>query len=395
MWCFSSPKNNDIASMQNFITWPEFILRYPFQLSLLQLTVMMWMLLAAALVIGASAFSPSNHQYITINTHSTLYANNGHILDSDIQANTRRKLISSTIGFITSSSILSPWQAAIADDNSAILGDIIVSATGDTKKLFNEGRALEAQGNILAAQRLYSKVTKIAPNFIYGWSNLGNTLVAQGQLPQAEESYSKAISLCEENIKQVGEGEDSFGKPKCKDLYLILLNRGSVRLNNDMPKEALVDLRKSNAIRGRPDATILQNLARAEEVNALYSQSDRSYTTAISMTANEVNPIWLRSSMVKYQIGDMTSAMDLMKRVDNRFPEAPEVRAAYAVLLHAKGDEDSARKKFLEIPDRQREKYSDATYVDKVVAWPPKMKEGLEYLTKAVGDSDATSASSP
>ena len=295
---------------------------------------MMWMLLAAILVIRASAFSPSNHQYITINTHSTLHSTDGHIIDADTQANTRRKFISSTIGFITSSSILSPWQAAIADDDTAIVGDIIVSATGDTKKLFNEGRALEAQGNILAAQRLYSKVTKIAPNFIYGWSNLGNTLVAQGQLPQAEESYSKAISLCEENIKQVGE--DSFGKPKCKDLYLILLNRGSVRLNNDMPKEALVDLRKSNAIRGRPDATILQNLARAEEVNALYSQSDRSYTTAISMTANEVNPIWLRSSMVKYQIGDMTSAMDLMKRVENRFPEAPEVRAAYAVLLHAK-----------------------------------------------------------
>ena len=291
------------------------------------------MLLAAALVIGASAFSPSNHQYTTINTHSTLYANNGRILDADIQANTRRQFISSTIGFITSSSILSPWHA-IADDDTAVVGDIIVSATGDTKKLFNEGRALEAQGNILAAQRLYSKVTKIAPNFIYGWSNLGNTLVAQGQLPQAEESYSKAISLCEENIKQAGD--DSFGKPKCKDLYLILLNRGSVRLNNDMPKEALVDLRKSNAIRGRPDATILQNLARAEEVNALYSQSDRSYTTAISMTANEVNPIWLRSSMVKYQIGDMNSAMDLMKRVENRFPEAPEVRAAYAVLLHAK-----------------------------------------------------------
>ena len=46
-------------------------------------------------------------------------------------------------------------------------------------------------------------------------------------------------------------------------------------------------------------------------------------------------------------------------------------------MKHAssRGDDDSARKKFLEIPDRQREKYSDATYVDKVVAWPPKMKE--------------------
>ena len=127
--------------------------------------------------------------------------------------------------------------------------------------------------------------------------------------------------------------------------------------------------------------------ARAQELNSYYSQSDRSYTTAISMTANEVNPIWLRSSMVKYQLNDINSAMDLMKRVENRFPEAPEVRAAYAVLLYAKGDEDAARKKFLEIPDRQGEKYWNVDYLDKVVAWPPKMKEGIGYLTKVVGDS--------
>ncbi len=91
--------------------------------------------------------------------------------------------------------------------------------------------------------------------------------------------------------------------------------------------------------------------------------------------------------MVKYQLGDINGAMDLMKRVDNRFPEAPEVRAAYAVLLLAKGEEDTARKKFLEIPDRQRIKYADTAFLDKVVTWPPKMKEGLGYLTKAVGDS--------
>lgn len=107
------------------------------------------------------------------------------------------------------------------------------------------------------------------------------------------------------------------------------------------------------------------------------------------MTANEVNPFWLRASMVKYQLGDVQSAMDLMKRVENRFPEAPEVRAAYAVLLLGKGEEDAARKKFLEIPDRQRSKYADGQFLEKVVAWPSKMKDGLSYLTKAVGDSAA------
>jgi len=274
--------------------------------------------------------------------------------------------------------------AALAEDAVATPSPVQVVATGDTKKLFNEGRALEAQGNILAAQRLYIKVTKISPRFIYGWANLSNTLVAQGQLNDADQTYTKAINLCEENLK---EAEESFGIKRCDDLYLLLLNRGTVRLNNSMSKEALTDLQKANALRARPDAIILQNLARAQEINSFYSQSDRSYTTAVSMTANEVNPFWLRSSMVKYQLGDVNGAMDLMKRVENRFPEAPEVRAAYAVLLLAKGDEDAARKKFLEIPDRQRVKYADGEFLEKVVAWPSAMKEGLSTLTKAVGDN--------
>lgn len=122
------------------------------------------------------------------------------------------------------------------------------------------------------------------------------------------------------------------------------------------------------------------------ELNSQYSSSDRSYTTAISMTANEVNPFWIRSSMVKYQLNDLSGAMDLMRRVENRFPEAPEVRAAYAVMLLGKGDEDSARKKFLEIPDRQRLKFTDEQYLNTVIAWPPVMQTGITYLAKAVGD---------
>ena len=172
----------------------------------------------------------------------------------------RRNVFKSMASSVLASSALttSPWKAAADDDTT--ISEVQVAATGDVKKLFNEGRALEAQGNILAAQRLYIKVTTIAPRFIYGWSNLGNTLVAQGKLREADESYTNAINLCEENLKQV-EGS-SFGTRRCDDLYLILLNRGSVRLNNDMPKEALLDLNKSSTLRGRPDATILQNLVR-------------------------------------------------------------------------------------------------------------------------------------
>ena len=85
-----------------------------------------------------------------------------------------------------------------------------------------------------------------------------NTLsVAQGELTTADDAYTKAILLCEENLEN---SEASFGTRRCdgeqicwrelhffvldhlsilcvfSDLYLLLLNRGSVRLNNGMPK---------------------------------------------------------------------------------------------------------------------------------------------------------------
>ena len=303
----------------------------------------------------------------------------GSVDDSLVES--RRSFL--TVALSSSSTlVLSPLQA-IADGEPSVIAT--PTGDGDLKKLFGEGQALEAQGNILAAQRIYTKATKIAPRFIYAWANLANTLVAQGDLSNADEAYTTAISLCEQNLSEV---EPSFGTKRCDDLYLLLLNRGSVRLNNGKPSEALVDLSKSNDLRGRPDSVILENLARAQEINSYYGLADRNYSTAISMTANEVAPFWLRSSMVKFQQGDLTGAFDLARRVENRFPEAPEVRACYACLLLAKGDEDAARRKYLEIPDRPRLKYSDRDYVDRVITWPPAMKEKLAQLTKAVGDTN-------
>lgn len=200
----------------------------------------------------------------------------------------------------------------------------------------------------------------------------------------AEENYSKAIDLCQESL---AGAEEKFGVRRCNDLYILRLNRGTVRLNNGMSKEALADLQQASVLRERPDAIILQNLARAKELNGLYFQADNDYNLAISMTANEVNPFWLRSSLVKFQLGDAKGGLDLLKRVENRFPEAPEVRAAYATFLAAKGDQIAAQQKFLEIPNRQRLKYSDSDYLKNVISWPPAMIDGVSKLAAAVGDN--------
>jgi tetratricopeptide (TPR) repeat protein len=216
-------------------------------------------LLMAALVPRARAFSFSYHNLITAQASTTtLYDKHDNVYGA---VHTDRRNFGTSMASICLASFTLTPSKALAEDamSTAASSEVQVMATGDVKRLFNEGRAFEAQGNILAAQRLYLKVTNIAPRFIYGWSNLGNTLVAQGQLREADESYSKAVALCQENLKQT---EASFGTRRCDDLYLILLNRGSVRLNNNMPKEALSDLTKSDTLRARPDATILQNLVR-------------------------------------------------------------------------------------------------------------------------------------
>ena len=309
-------------------------------------------------------------------------------------------LVASSPALLTVSPLLVPLTAWALEEESLAEEDPSVSVvaattttttTGEAKKLFNQGRALEQQGNMAAAQRLYQKVTQMSPRFVYGWSNLGNTQTAMGDLPAAEESYTVSIDLC-------GTLLLADGSAQCPDLYLLLLNRGSLRLNNGRPRDALQDLLQAAALRGRPDALVLQNLARAKELNGLYQSADSDYAVAISMTANEVNPFWLRAAMVKYQLGDVKGGLDLLKRVRNRFPDVPEVQAAYATFLFAEGQEDAARQTFLGIPDRQRLKYSGSSgnnnnsssssreYLTQKVAWPPRMIEMLGQVAAAVGD---------
>ena len=97
-----------------------------------------------------------------------LLDNNHHDLSDGITLKTnsdeRRDFIKSVVcvGLATSIPKAAHADAALSA-TTTLSPPVQVIASGDAKKLFNEGRALEAQGNILAAQRLYIKVTKISP----------------------------------------------------------------------------------------------------------------------------------------------------------------------------------------------------------------------------------------
>ena len=352
-----------------------------------------WAFLAGfVLLVGeATAWTPSSSHTNTIHHQSSpSRAPETSTSTTAEAASSRRSFFSSVVagstGIATASgTIVLPGFCL---ESETIFPVDVLPPSSDAKKLFNEGRALESQGNMAAALRLYGKVTQMAPRFVYGWSNLGNTQTALGDLTAAEGSYDTAIDLCLE-ANRLADNNSSEQQRRCNDLYVLLLNRGSLRLNNGAPAAALQDLEQANALRGRPDPIVLQNLARAEEINGRFEAANRDYAAAIGMTANEVSPFWLRSAMVKLQLGQVQDGYDLLKRVEIRFPEAPEVRAASAVFLVRRspdGDTTLGQQKFLEIPDKARLKYSDDVYLTQTVGWPPAMRETLRQITVAVRD---------
>ena len=81
----------------------------------------------------------------------------------------RRSFATSAFASLSSSIFLcgaSPERSYAEEEAATVAADpaaVQVVLTGEVKKLFNEGRAREGQGNIPAATRIYSKVTKIAP----------------------------------------------------------------------------------------------------------------------------------------------------------------------------------------------------------------------------------------
>ena len=72
------------------------------------------------------------------------------------------------------------------------------------------------------------------------------------------------------------------------------------------------------------------------------------------------------------------------EKVEVRFPDFPEVKAANAVLLQVKGDTEGAQRMFLGIPEGQRKSYLDKDYLKNVISWPPKMIDALSELTKSI-----------
>ena len=81
------------------------------------------------------------------------------------QLTSRRSAISTfTLSMLTTTlSQTTLPNVARADGDIVMDYPVQVVVKGDVKKLFDEARVLEQQGNMAAANRIYTKVTKMAP----------------------------------------------------------------------------------------------------------------------------------------------------------------------------------------------------------------------------------------
>jgi len=66
-----------------------------------------------------------------------------------------------------------------------VLADGITNVDGEVLRIFRKAKATELEGSVIEAQNLYEQVVQAEPEFIFGWSNLGNVLTARGNLNDA------------------------------------------------------------------------------------------------------------------------------------------------------------------------------------------------------------------
>ena len=105
----------------------------------------------------------TSKQMINLQEESICKENSSFLANKVIESSSNRREVIS--GLVSSGLLMFGSQMAVAVEEDG--GEVIVAAQGQVKQLFREGQAYEFQGNMAAAQRVYTKVTKIVPKV--GW----------------------------------------------------------------------------------------------------------------------------------------------------------------------------------------------------------------------------------
>lgn len=243
---------------------------------------------------------------------------------------------------------------------SGEIGTVVVD--GDVRRAFNKATLLETSGEFSEAQTIYEEIVETVPDFIYGWSNLGNVLTAQGYLKDALLCYKKALSL----------------RPPSDGLSLILLNKAAVEMtlgDNDL---AYNDIKRAESVNGMSkelqinEAVVLSRLDRFHEANTIF---DRVINTA------DRNPFpwWIRYSLSLVEDNRGIEAVAFTQRLLNRFPEEPECNAFAAALytVLSGGSGGDGKMYWAKLSAGDQIKYRDIDFLREKLFWGPRSVAGM------------------
>ncbi|CAM9528284.1 unnamed protein product [Discosporangium mesarthrocarpum] len=262
-----------------------------------------------------------------------------------------------------------PVSAALAD--SAALPAVVQTAglavsTTPTAKLegellgqFKKAQAAGSLAQFDKAMKLYSQVVKYAPGYVYGWSNRGNVMVAEGDLNGAISDYSKALELA--------------GSLNVPDMWMIYLNRGTTYLAMGETGSALADLDQAATLNTRKDLYTLASRAQVYERMQEWGKALQDYEGAVGQRPGDVQPWWLRFALVMYQENLDFDSLTFLRRVQSKFGDVAEVKAALTAVQFGRGETHEAEALWASIAEGDQKIFLDEVYLKNKLKWPPRV----------------------
>jgi tetratricopeptide (TPR) repeat protein len=254
--------------------------------------------------------------------------------------------------FQISSSPISYALLNIDVPSSSVSSSITSTEPGAVKSAedwFNEGVALDDQGNYADAIKAYDEAVKLDPNYAEAWYNNGNALYRQGKYDESIKAFNEAIKAYDEAIKQdpndanlcYGKGNALNARGKYDDAIkaydeAIRLdpnyaeawnNKGEVLRNQGKYDDAI----KCNdeAIRLDPnDAKAWNNKGLTLNAQGKYDDAIKCYDEAIRLDPN-LFYAWTNKSNALYALGRTTEASAAIAKAadvrDAAFAKAKEL----------------------------------------------------------------------
>mmetsp|Transcript_7771 Transcript_7771/g.7845 ORF Transcript_7771/g.7845 Transcript_7771/m.7845 type:complete len:376 (+) Transcript_7771:151-1278(+) len=279
-------------------------------------------------------------------------------------------------GAVVSAGVLTtiiPHPGALADDRYAaeslqkVFNDVqtplpaipakkkgLIAVDGEIARIFQKALQCQSDGELKEAQDYFEQVIEVEPDYIYGWSNLGNVLTSRGNLDQALLCYKKAISLY----------------PPREPLASIILNKASIEMSIGMTAEAIKDLAAAEKLAG-PQPSILTTKAVALTNDGRWQDAATIFEKVISTADRNALPWWLRYSQALLEINRGTEAVGFFQRTLNRFPDEAEAKAYGAALYTSLGLPQEGSRYWKSMIPQDRRMYLQSGFVTGKLKWGP------------------------